>query len=507
MRGFRLLALAVAFLLAVLALYPTHDSAGTHAQAETLTDRQILEALYNATDGPNWTDSRNWNTAADLATWSGVNTDDQGRVDILNLSGNQLTGEIPPELGKLPSLISLDLSNNQLSDEIPPELGDLTNLNWLYLDGNRLTGEIPSELGGLTLNYLDLSNNQLSGQIPSELGDLTGLRMLHLYGNQFIGELPDLNTLSHLTHLSLGGNDLEISWSTFESGGALDLASESRWNKPNNDRSLLFLYLQEGGLAGQIPEWIGANHTELRWLWLHDNALTGDVPKNFGDLRDLESLRLHGNMLTERWESRAWWRELKDLTVPTDRFVDEGATLSIAGESSIFLKLVLPPSIDPMRTHVRWFRDPDLPHDYLPYDNQLPPHTRATLIVKIVKDSGANIIIELQGSLEESVDGVQSIPAVVCLHVSSTFASEEPALLTHDDDGWRVLTTAGQPAKFAQPVGEGAACGTSLEEPSPPDTGGAAPIVRWLLILAIIGVATTLAGASLARAFKPRRSM
>ena len=258
-RSFRLAALAVALFLVALVLYPTRDTG--RLQAQELTDRQIPVNLYNAMDGPNWTDDRNWNTTADLATWHGVNTNAQGRVNILRLSGNQLSGEIPSELGKLTSLISLHLSNNQLSGEIPSELGDLTSLNWLYLYGNQLTGKI-----------------------PPELGDLTRLRMLHLYGNQLTGELPDLNALSRLTHLSLGGNDLEMSWSTFESGGALDLASESRWNATHSDRSLLFLYLQESGLSGQIPEWIGANHTELRWLWLHDNALTGDVPTNFRNL-------------------------------------------------------------------------------------------------------------------------------------------------------------------------------------------------------------------------------
>ena len=484
----------------VLALYPTRDVDRLHAQE--LTDRQILVALYNATDGPNWTDSRNWNTAADLATWSGVNTDDQGRVDILNLSGNQLWGEIPSELGKLTSLISLDLSNNRLSGDIPPELGDLTSLNWLYLDGNQLAGEIPSELGDLSLSYLDLSNNQLSGEIPSELGDLTRLRSLLLYGNQLSGELPDLNALNSLTHLSLGGNNLEISWSTFESGGALDLASESRWNDPHHDRSLWFLYLQESGLTGQIPEWIGANHTELRWLWLHDNALTGDVPANFGDLTMLESLRLHGNMLTERWESRAWWRELTDLTLTTDRFVDEGGTLSIVGESPIFLKLDLPSGVDPMRTHVRWYLDP-----HVPYDNQLPPHARTALIVKIVKDSGANVVIELRERLDGPADGLKRIPAVVCVRVSSTGASEKPALLTHDGDSWRVLATAEHPAKFARAVGDDAICGTTLNEPALPNTGGTASSLVWLVILAIIGATTTLSGATLAMAFKKRGLM
>ena len=53
-------------------------------------------------------------------------------------------------MGSLTSLRHLYLHNNQLTGEIPPELGDLSNLRWLRLFNNQLTGEIPVELGSLT---------------------------------------------------------------------------------------------------------------------------------------------------------------------------------------------------------------------------------------------------------------------------------------------------------------------------------------------------------------------
>ena len=53
------------------------------------------------------------------------------------------------ELGNLENLTGLNLGGNRLSGEIPPELGDLVNLKRLYLYKNQLIGEIPSELGNL----------------------------------------------------------------------------------------------------------------------------------------------------------------------------------------------------------------------------------------------------------------------------------------------------------------------------------------------------------------------
>ena len=50
----------------------------------------------------------------------------------LHLPSNQLTGEIPAEIGNLTNLIRLDLSDNQLTGSIPAEIGNLINLLGLY---------------------------------------------------------------------------------------------------------------------------------------------------------------------------------------------------------------------------------------------------------------------------------------------------------------------------------------------------------------------------------------
>ena len=74
------------------------------------SDRDVLMALYNATDGPNWANKTNWLSDRPLGEWHGVPTDANGRVTELNLNQNELSGVIPAELGSLANLQGLYLS-------------------------------------------------------------------------------------------------------------------------------------------------------------------------------------------------------------------------------------------------------------------------------------------------------------------------------------------------------------------------------------------------------------
>lgn len=89
-------------------------------------------------------------------------------VNIIDLSGNNLRGEIPDEITRLSYLGTLNLSRNQLTGIIPENIGDLKLLETLDLSCNKLSGHIPPSMPSMTsLNYLNLSYNNLSGQIPS----------------------------------------------------------------------------------------------------------------------------------------------------------------------------------------------------------------------------------------------------------------------------------------------------------------------------------------------------
>ena len=103
---------------------PTPTPAATAAPQPSL-DRPTLVALYNATDGPNWANNDNWLSDSPIGEWHGVETDAMGRVTGLGLDGNQLSGEIPAELGDLANLLELGLDGNQLSGCIPAGLRDV----------------------------------------------------------------------------------------------------------------------------------------------------------------------------------------------------------------------------------------------------------------------------------------------------------------------------------------------------------------------------------------------
>ncbi|RVX12758.1 Receptor-like protein 12 [Vitis vinifera] len=97
----------------------------------------------------------------------GIPSDNLNMYTLLDLSNNQLSGQIPASLGALKALKLLNISRNKLSGKIPTSFGDLENIESLDLSHNKLSGSIPLTLTKLQqLTILDVSNNQLTGRIP-----------------------------------------------------------------------------------------------------------------------------------------------------------------------------------------------------------------------------------------------------------------------------------------------------------------------------------------------------
>ncbi|XP_044979876.1 receptor-like protein 2 [Hordeum vulgare subsp. vulgare] len=87
---------------------------------------------------------------------------------ILNLSINNFTGVIPPEIGQLKVLSELDFSSNKLYGVVPLSVCNLTKLEVLDLSNNHLSGVIPAALEILHfLSAFNISNNDLEGPVPT----------------------------------------------------------------------------------------------------------------------------------------------------------------------------------------------------------------------------------------------------------------------------------------------------------------------------------------------------
>ncbi|KAG6642318.1 hypothetical protein CIPAW_09G134200 [Carya illinoinensis] len=248
----------------------------------------------------------------------------------LFLKGQNLSGELPKSLGKLPFLQKLDLNRNYLSGIIPSEWASAKNLIFMSISVNKLSGPIPSFLGSMTtLVYLSIETNLFSGSVPRELGNLIHLENLILSANNLTGELPlALTKLTKLAELRISSNsftgkipDFFPSWKNLKqleiqaSGlyGPIpssisilrnltelrisDLLGEgSKFPSLSNMKGMKRLMLRSCNLSGTIPTYI-SQMPELQILDLSFNRLEGKVP-DYKNLDKLEYMFLTSNLLT-----------------------------------------------------------------------------------------------------------------------------------------------------------------------------------------------------------------
>ncbi|KAL6327616.1 hypothetical protein AAG906_022029 [Vitis piasezkii] len=201
----------------------------------------------------------------------------------VRLERNQLAGNITEDFGMYPNLIYIDLSYNNLYGELSPKWGQCNSLTSLKISNNNISGMIPYQLGEATkLAQLDLSSNHLVGEIPKELGMLKSMFNLVLSNNKLSGNIPlELGNLSDLTHLNLASNHLS---------GPIPQQVRNFWK-------LLSLNLSNNRFGESIPAEIG-NVITLESLDLCQNMLTGEIPQQLGELQSLETLNLSHNNLS-----------------------------------------------------------------------------------------------------------------------------------------------------------------------------------------------------------------
>ncbi|KAL5567838.1 hypothetical protein UlMin_024413 [Ulmus minor] len=235
------------------------------------------------------------------------------QLNFLNLANNHFSGKLPASLGNLSNTdLVLDLGNNSFSGSILPIWNIFPKIQILNLRKNNFSGEMPSVSSCDSLLFLDLGNNKISGRIPECIGRQypPTLEILVLQSNEFYGSIPSsLCNLQALRVLDLSRNNISgfipqcfINFSAMSSENVS--ISHVMWKGIDREfgenlKYLRSIDLSSNKLSGEIPESITLS--KLQSLNLSRNRLTGRIPENFSPMSNaLESLDLSRNQLSGR---------------------------------------------------------------------------------------------------------------------------------------------------------------------------------------------------------------
>ncbi|KAL7540243.1 hypothetical protein ACHAXR_009966 [Thalassiosira sp. AJA248-18] len=231
-----------------------------------------------------------WLSSASECDWFGVTCSTDGVVRGVDLSYNELIGELPYELTALAFIQALALSHNCIFGTIPPELGQMSHLLSLELHGNGLSGEMPQEIYDLEkLQLLNLAEqyggerecNSTDGKMVDIKYRLGGLTRPREENFGLTGTLGDqIGVWRSMKGLYLHQNSFE---------GILS-------PEIGNLRYLRFLWLSDNFIAGSLPSTI-TKLQNLRHLRLSENFLVSSLPADLGRMNDIEILEVNGNSM------------------------------------------------------------------------------------------------------------------------------------------------------------------------------------------------------------------
>ncbi|CAN6711041.1 unnamed protein product [Malus baccata var. baccata] len=252
----------------------------------------------------------------------------QSSLESLWLGENQLSGRIPESIGQMSKLENLDLGMNALEGLISDShFSKLSKLSYLDLSSNSLVLNfesnwtppfqldyiclgsckmgpyfpkwlqtqnkysflnisnagivdiLPSWFWGTTryVTSIDLSHNQIGEMFTNLTMDFVNYPEVHLRSNQIEGQIPA--TLSNASYLDLSNNNISGSISFLCTSAATDLS---------------FLNLSYNYLSGELPKCL-THLGNLVMLDLSSNALSGKIPSTIGSLFGIETLKLRSN--------------------------------------------------------------------------------------------------------------------------------------------------------------------------------------------------------------------
>ncbi|KAF6160734.1 hypothetical protein GIB67_035935 [Kingdonia uniflora] len=266
-------------------------------------------------------------------------------LNTLNLGSNQFHGPFPDSLSSCQKLRSINLARNNLNSQIPESFKNLQYFSYLsltntslhnissalgvlqhcrslsivVLTGNFYDEEMPSDakLKFENLTALVIANCRLTGLIPQWLSGSTKLQLLDLSWNHLSGTIPDwFGGMKFLFYLDISNNSLsgEIpkSLSKMESlisrNISFDEATEFPFFIKRNQSARGMQYNQilsfppsldfsDNMLTGQIPPDLG-DLKQLHRLDLKQNSISGSIPSELSGMKSLEILELSRNNLS-----------------------------------------------------------------------------------------------------------------------------------------------------------------------------------------------------------------
>lgn len=227
-------------------------------------------------------------------------------------------------------MYEMDLSHNQLTGELGANLAEFTRAGSLHFNHNAITGALPhvgpdqNGNNGITnVLTLDVSNNVMTGDLP-DLSDLEYCRTLKIEDNRFTGTLNEMpsglryleaerNQLSSIgqlpssiTSVDIDGNQFQVSIDDLGLGSSL--VSLNTLSMARN------MFTGQIGAIGQLPAIVR--------LIANDNQLTGGIQLQGGQAHNLNRIELQNNNLSGRMSNNPFWCQDRSYASTKDLYLD-----------------------------------------------------------------------------------------------------------------------------------------------------------------------------------------
>lgn len=222
-------------------------STSTFNQVPDDIEYMALRAFFEATDGPNWTNTSGW----DYPNWK-----DPGTVVTQDLNCHGV-------LVSNGDVITIAPYNNNLSGDVKDiDLTGLEQLQFLQFNNNNMTGNIQDLKLVPSITHVIIYNNNIQGDISGfDLGNTSSLITLDASNNQIGGRIDQFDT-KNIAGIYLGLNNIE--------------GEIHQWDLTGNS-NIAAIVLSDNNIAGDIQGWNLTNNSNVLQISVAGNAIAGQI--------------------------------------------------------------------------------------------------------------------------------------------------------------------------------------------------------------------------------------